>query len=540
MTAPTVEMSEFARTIFKHKYSLDGKEEWEDTARRVVEHVMGPYFPDEVEEMVQAITDRKFMPGGRYLYAAGKTFHQTQNCLLLDVEDSRESIADLMQRVTNGLMTGAGIGIVWSKLRANGALVKGMGGTSTGPLAFMQMVNETGRHIMQGGSRRAAIWAGLHWNHPDVFDFIKIKDYDQETKDRKEKDFNAVAPLDGTNVSVILDDDFFTAYRDKDNPMHDWALHVYWSTVESMLANGEPGFSVDVGENAGEHLRNACTEVTSRDNDDICNLGSLNMARIETKEEFARLTKLGTHFLLSGTLYSKTPYEGVAKTREKNRRLGLGIMGVYEWLLTRGYRYGPNEELGTWLDEYTRSTEYAWEAADLLGISRPVKTRAIAPTGTIGILAETTTSGEPLFAAAFKRRYLKGNTWHFQYVIDQSAKRLMDQGVDPSLIEDAYDLAEDFERRIEFQSWLQRYVDHGVSSTINLPAKDKQSFTSEEFGETLMTYLPTIRGITVYPDGARGGQPITKVPLDEALGFDGYEYEEYGNENACVGGVCGV
>jgi ribonucleoside-diphosphate reductase alpha chain len=533
-------MSPFADTIMRQKYLHEGEESWSDIAERVVTNVVGPYFPEFVQPLTEAIANREFMPGGRYLYATGKPFHQTQNCLLLTVEDSRESIADLFQRVGSGLMTGAGIGIVWSKLREEGALVRGMGGTSTGPIAFMKAVNEIGRNIMQGGSRRSAIWAGLHWNHPDVFSFMAVKDWDEKTVEAKAADFNAAAPMDMTNISVILDDDFFEAYEDENHADHDLAHKVYWTAVEKMVTTGEPGFSVDVGENAGEHLRNACTEVTSRDDNDICNLGSINLARVADIQRFSELVKLGTAFLLCGTLYSKVPYQQVADTRTKNRRLGLGLMGIYEWLVKRGYAYEQNDELGTWLDVYTDSTYWAWKFADQLGVSRPIKTRAIAPTGTIGILAETTTGIEPLFATAYKRRYLKGNKWHFQYVIDATAQRLVDQGIDPEKLETAYELAKDPGRRLAFQVWVQQYVDHGISSTLNLPAVDQQTFTATEFGETLMRHLPGLRGVTVYPDGARGGQPLNVVPYSEAAGWEGLEYEEVGNGQACVSGVCGV
>lgn len=534
----TTEMSPFAATIYQQKYAQEG-ESWGDTARRVISTVMSPYFPEDVEKLTQAVTDRKFLPGGRYLYATGKPFHQTQNCLLLTVEDNRESIAELFNRVGSGLMTGAGIGIVWSKLREDGAAVKGMGGTSTGPIAFMKAVNEIGRNIMQGGSRRSAIWAGLHWNHPDVFAFMKTKDWNEDLVAMKEKDFNAVAPLDMTNISIILDDAFFFAFEDEKDDMHEWAQKVYWTAVEGMLKTGEPGFSVDTGVNAGEHLRNACTEVTSRDDNDICNLGSINMARVETIGEFSELVELSTRFLLCGTLYSKVPYQGVDDTRTKNRRLGLGLMGIYEWLVTRGKPYAPDEELGRWLDEYTYSDVYARAAARQLGISVPVKTRAIAPTGSIGIIAETTTGIEPLFAVAYKRRYLKGNTWHFQYVVEPLAKRFADNGIDPDTLETAYTLSLDPGRRLAFQAWVQQYVDHGISSTLNLPSWDSQMYSVEDFGEILMEHLPNIRGATVYPDGARGGQPLTVVSYAEAIASEGIEYEELGNGMACVSGVCG-
>lgn len=529
-----------AEAIYLQKYSLDGKETWPETAKRVVDHVMRPYLPDLADEMEQAIVDRKFLPGGRYLFATGKRLHQTQNCLLLTVEDSREGWADLMRRITAGLMSGAGIGVVYSKLRPKGAYIRGTGGESTGPLALMQMVNEAGRHIRQGGARRSAIWAGLHWNHPDIHEFIRLKDWSDEMKAAKEADFDAPATMDGTNISVILDDDFFDAYQDPDHPDHKLAHDVYDETVRHMLETGEPGFSVDIGPNAGEHLRNACTEVTSADDNDICNLGSLNLARIESREEMARLVYLSTAFLLCGSVYSLVPYPEVAKTRSRNRRLGLGLMGVGEWLAVRGKPYGPDEELGGWLDEYAKSTEYAHELADRLGISRPVKTRAIAPAGTISIIGETTSGMEPMFAPAYKRRYAKGDTWVYQYVIDGAAERLAEKGIDPDSVDCAYKLAHDPARRLEMQAWLQQYVDHGISSTLNLPAPSEQSFDDEEFGNILMRYLPHLRGITVYPDGARGGQPLTVVPYAEAKDWVGVEIEEVGNEEACVGGVCGI
>lgn len=535
-------MGHLASTIFTDKYSMEGKERWEDTAFRTVNSVVGPYFPDLVPEITALVSARKFMPGGRYLRNSGRPVHQVNNCMLFRVDDSREGWAGLMQRATLALMTGAGIGVVYSELREEGAPVRGQGGTSTGPLALMQMINEAGRHIMQGGSRRSAIWAGLHWNHPDVFKFIHVKDWKPEVVALKEKDYSHPAPMDITNISVILDDDFFAAYDDPDSLWHEWADRLYNEVIEQMLRTGEPGFSIDVGENAGENLRNACTEITSADDNDVCNLGSLNLARIDSVEEMERATELATVFLLCGTLYSMLPFEEVEETRTKNRRLGLGLMGIYDWLAVRGKPYAPDGDLARMLEQYERSGEYADKYADILGITRPVKTRALAPNGTIGIIAEVAGSGcEPVYSLAIKRRYLKnGKTWVFQYVIDASAQRLIDKGVAPESLDTAFELAKDPERRVLMQAWLQRYVDHGISSTLNLPSFKEQRFTPREFGDMLMRYLPHLRGITAYPNGARGGQPLNAVPYEEALQQIGVELEETSNEHACVDGVCGV
>lgn len=545
-----LKMSPFAATIMEEKYShpLDeGLETWEQIAHRVATNVMKAVeapkaLTREVEEMIAV---RKFMPGGRYLYAAGNPFHQTQNCLLLRAEDSREGWADVMYKSTMALMTGAGIGIVYSDLRPRGTRIRKTGGTATGPLALMQMVNEAGRGIVQGGNRRSAIWAGLHWNHRDAMEFIVLKNWSPEVRALKLKDFNFPATMDGTNISIILDDDFFEAFDDEKNAQHQLARDVYWATIRQMLKTGEPGFSIDCGKNNGENLRNACTEITSRDDSDICNLGSLNMAQIESLEEMERCVELATAFLLAGTVYSDVPYAKVDAVRTKNRRLGLGLMGLHEWLLKKGRKYGPDAELETYLQVYTKSTQHAKTYAKQWGLSVPVKTRAIAPTGTIGIVAETTTGVEPIFCVAYKRRYVKDATAHnYQYVVDPGAKRLIEAGMAPDAIEDAYTLAEDVERRVAFQAWVQKFVDHGISSTINMPSWGSELNNDSKvrsFGNMLVKYLPQLRGLTVYPDGARGGQPLTPVKYATALSHVGEIFVEQADVcEISKAGSCGI
>lgn len=552
MDKKIVEMSEFTRTIMEHKYSHDlgeeGIEGWGNIAYRATKHPMkaiGYTMRDRISQSIcKAITDRKFLPAGRYLYASGRPYHQVQNCLLLGAFDSREGWSDLLQKSSMALMTGAGIGVEYSDIRAEGAKIRKTGGKATGPIALMQMLNECGRGIMQGGSRRSAIWAGLRWDHPDVHKFIHIKDWSDAVLMLKKEDFNFPATLDCTNISVGLNDDFFAAYGDREHERHALANGVYWDAIKQMLITGEPGFSVNCGKSINEILRNACTEVTSSTVHDICNLGSLNLARIESIEEFTEMVELGTIYLLAGTLYSDVPYPEVDQVRTKNRRLGLGLMGVHEWLLKRGKPYAPDDELWQWLQVYMKSTKIAHQWADKLEISRPKKTRAIAPTGTISIIAETTSGIEPIFCVAYKRRYLKHKSWHYQYVIDPTAQRLIKSGIHPETIEDAYDLSRDVERRVNFQHWMQQAVDHGISSTINLPhwgSEENNNGTIQKFGEMLIKYLPGLRGITCYPDGARDGQPLVPVLYEEAMKHTGTELIEEATDscNITKGGSCG-
>jgi ribonucleoside-diphosphate reductase alpha chain len=544
------DMSKFASDITTQKYSHKNKEgeteNWDNISYRVGKNVLkAVHAPkSQVDATIKLIQERKFMPGGRYLAATGRLFHQVNNCFLFRAEDSREGWADLMYKGTLSLMTGGGIGVDYSDVRGEGKLIRKTGGFSTGPIALMQMLNESGRYIMQGGSRRSAIWAGLKWSHPDIQKFIRLKDWMQEVQDMKAADFNFPATMDMTNISVLLDDDFFEAYSDDKNERHEQAQSVYWSTVRHMLETGEPGFSIDTGRNSKETLRNACTEVTSADDSDVCNLGSINMARIESLEEMEHVVELAIAFLLAGTVYSDIPFAGVDKVRNRNRRLGLGLMGLHEWLLKHGKKYGPDEELGKYLEIYAKSTEIVRPYAKKWELSNPVKTRAIAPNGTIGIVAETSTGVESIFCAAYKRRYLKGSVWQYQYVIDPTVKRLLSSGVSVDLIEDAYDLANDVERRVAFQAWVQKYVDHSISSTINLPRWGSELNNENrvrDFGNMLIRYLPSLRGMTVYPDGARAGQPLNPVPIAEALAQEGHVFEESGTTMCDIskGGVCG-
>lgn len=157
----------------------------------------------------------------------------------------------------------------------------------------------------------------------------------------------------------------------------------------------------------------------------------------------------------------------------------------------------------------------------------------------------TTTGVEPIFAVAYKRRFLKGTTWHYQYVIDGTAKTLIDKyGIDPDKIETALELSKNYEKRIKFQADVQDYVDMAISSTLNLPAWGSEynnEGTVQDFAKVLAKYAPRLRGFTCYPDGSRGGQPLTPVSYYEAAGQEGVTFEEV---DVCdlsgKGGTCGV
>lgn len=557
--------SAFSEDIFNYKYKHEGASDWGELSKTLIEDVCRDNMSrEEKDELIDMHTNMEFIAGGRYLYYAGRMNKFFNNCYLLkSLEDSREDWANLSWKAISALMTGGGIGNNYDIYRPKGALIKRTGGKASGPISMMKILNENGREVMQGGSRRSAIYASLNWRHDDAGEFLHCKDwasmpvagaYDEEGKqltiaDLKERDFNYPAPLDMTNISLNYDNKFLEEIYGRSfeelleiykkggkNAIFELPIAkipiTFLENCRQALKTGEPGFSFNFFEKVLEVLRNACTEVTSEDDSDVCNLASVNMSRIRNKEHMDRVCYLVGKFLLCGTLVAELPYKKVYEIREKNRRLGMGLMGVHEWLLQRGYKYEVTPELHEWLAIYRDASETgANELADILKINRPVAYRAIAPTGTIGIMAGTTTGIEPLFAVAYKRRYLKGQKeWHYQYVIDGTAKLLIKEyGVDPYKIETALSLANDYERRIKFQADVQDYVDMSISSTINLPSWGtalNNDTRVNDFAQVLAKYAVRLRGFTCYPDGSRGGQPLTIVDYHEAKKQEGEEFKE--------------
>ena len=547
--------SKFSEDIFYTKYAHKGAETMHELAATLVEDVCQDNMrKSEKDELISHIADLRFLPGGRYLYYAGRDKKFFNNCYLLKCEeDTREDWANLSWKAESCLMTGGGIGSDYSVYRAEGTSLGGTGGIASGPIPKIQMINEIGRRVMQGGSRRSAIYASLNWKHADIYKFLSSKNWKdmpvgttgQTLVDIKQDDFNFPAPMDMTNISVNYDTEWLLNYW-KTGDVGD----VFRTNVRQALSTAEPGFSFNFFDKENETLRNACTEVCSEDDSDVCNLGSLNFARIDGVDQLRSVVELATKFLICGTLRAQLPYEKVYSVREKNRRLGLGLMGLHEWLIQRGSRYETTEEMHRWLKVFKSESDKVSDSfSDELSISRPVAKRAIAPTGTIGIIAGTSTGVEPIFAVAYKRRYLKNRRWHYQYVVDSAAQEMIDlYGADPDSIESAMDLATDYERRLSFQANIQEYVDMSISSTINLPSwgsKQNNEDLVEPFAQTLAKYAHRLRGFTCFPDGSRGGQPLTVVPYKEAVDKLGEEFEEnIQTHDICeitgTGGVCGV
>ena len=378
--------TDLGKNIFHNKYAHNRYETWADRAQAVVNAVCGDnqgtdtplLTKTERDQLTQYLTEFKWLPGGRYLWYAGRKARFYNNCYLLKAEeDSREEWSDLWRRAGSCLMTGGGIGIDVSAFRPRGRTLSKTGGVSSGPIPFLLATNEIGRNVMQGGSRRSAMYGSLNWRHEDASEFLTVKNWDDDTRARKEADFNASAPLDMMNISLNYDDQWLS---DMDN-------EIFLTNVKQAMMTGEPGFSFNFGDKQSETLRNACCEIVSSDDSDVCNLSSINLAEIKDIEELKDVVHLVTKFLMCGLRRAELPYQKVYDVRQRNSRLGLGLMGMHEWLLKNGHRYEVTDELKQWLKVYrNESDKTARDTANEWHMVNPKGVRAIAPTGTISIL----------------------------------------------------------------------------------------------------------------------------------------------------------
>ena len=170
---------------------------------------------------------------------------------------------------------------------------------------------------MQGGSRRSALYGCMNWQHEDAANLLEAKNWhkmkagDTTLSALKQADFNFPAPLDMMNVSLNYDDAWLNTEARGSDP-------IFVKNVRQAMMTGEPGFSFNFFDKEDETLRNACTEVSSADDSDVCNLGSINLGRIDSVSELHDVTELATKFLICGTLKAKLPYEKVYDVKNLN------------------------------------------------------------------------------------------------------------------------------------------------------------------------------------------------------------------------------
>ena len=548
----SINLTENALTVLKTRYLLAG-EEPEDLFRRVAVAVASAEKTksDQTEwsERFYAMMEEgKFMPNSPTLFNAGTGQGTLSACFVIPVNDTMESI---MQAATTSAMMqkyGGAIGYSFSKLRSRGRGIATTHGKACGSVSVLKMLSSLSDMITQGGKRHGANMGILHIEHPEIMDFIHMKDD------------NATAQ--NFNVSVALTDKFMQALESNQNwdlidphtqdVMHTLPARAIWEEIiDSAWKTGDPGlYFIDEANrtNPTPHLgnldsTNPCGEVPLLAHE-ACNLGSINLGKLVKStgtfdfDQLTELTAICTRFLDDVVTINQFPREEVAKAVAATRKIGLGIRGWDVALIQMGDPYDSPQAIevadtvmGT-INKVSRQTSL--ELAEKRGPypackeDTPIRnaTRTcIAPTGSISAIAGCSSGIEPLFALAFVKNVLDGKQLKEinPYFIEIAQARgfysedLMDQVCETGSCQDIDEVPDDvkalFKTAMEIpcdvhvgmQAVFQKHTDLAVSKTINLPNEASRDDIESAYRQA---YNNKCKGITVYRDGCKPTQVL--------------------------------
>ncbi len=521
---------------------------------------------DTATRFYEMMAGMQFMPNSPTLMNAGRPLGQLSACFVLPVEDSMEGIFDSLKNMALIHKSGGGTGFSFSKLRPKNDMVSSTAGVSSGPVSFMNIFNSATETVKQGGTRRGANMAILNIDHPDIMEFIQAK--------------SDLSSLTNFNISVALTDGFMSAVKNGEdydliNPRSGEkcgklnARMVYDLIIEMAWKNGEPGIIFIDRINEFNPVRkigliestNPCGEQPLLPYES-CNLGSINLNAIvrgsgrSAEIDFDLLKKLtrdAVHFLDNVIDMNSYPLKEIEKKTKMNRKIGLGIMGYADMLIRLGIPYDSEEALSTaeavmsliQKESKIKSAELAEQRGAFPTFDkseysargekplRNATTTTIAPTGTISIIADSSSGIEPIFALAYVRNVMDNNRliesnpafetavknlgggYDFSYIMDRVAEHGSAREVDelPEEIKKVFATAHDIspEWHIRTQGIFQKHIDNAVSKTVNFPSTATKDDIRKVYD---LAYELNCKGVTVYRDGSRDNQVLQK-PIAE-------------------------
>ncbi|MBI4099410.1 vitamin B12-dependent ribonucleotide reductase [Candidatus Microgenomates bacterium] len=508
------------------------------------------------------LATHEFLPNSPTLANAGKNNGlQYSACFVLPVEDTMVGIFDAVKWQAIVHQSGGGTGFAFSRLRPAGSIVKSTKGIASGPVPFMKVFDAATEQVKQGGMRRGANMGILRVDHPDVLEFIHCKE---------------TGGVTNFNISVAATDAFMKAYRegtdyDLINPQTKTvvgqlsAQKVMDEIADGAWKTGDPGmiFIDRINTGTGNPVpsfgpvesTNPCGEQPLYPFD-VCNLGSIFLgyfvknaddgAKVIDWVRLEEVIRLAVRFLDSVIDRSPFPLQQIWDTAHAIRRIGLGVGGWADMLARLEIPYNSDRalELGEKVMKFVN--EIGHQASQELALERgafpkfsesiykdgPAMRNAtittIAPTGTIGIIADASTGIEPFFAIAYKH-YVKTNalerSMNFvapvfekmatgaSWYTDEVKEKIASEGTIAHIEEipeetrkifvTAHDISPEW--HVKMQSVFQKYTDNAVSKTINLP----NTTTREDIKKAyLLAYETGCNGITVYRDGSKSVQVL--------------------------------
>lgn len=534
--------------------------------QRVAWNIAGAETDPRMQEVVaqefhRIMAELKFLPNSPALVNAGRPLQQLAACYVLPVEDSIEGIFESVKIAAMIHQTGGGTGFNFGDLRPRGSRVKSTGNVASGPVTFMQVFDAATNAIKQGGVRRGANMGVLPINHPDVREFIHLK--------------NEEGVLTNFNVSLAVSD-FFMECLAKGTPFPlEWGGRIYeyvnpqelWQEIaESAWLSGDPGviFIDRVNEfnptpNLGDiQATNPCGEVPLLPYH-TCNLGSIDVSKFWNGtdmdwDDLEKTIHLAVRFLDNIIDVNKFPHPLIDYNTKLARKIGLGIMGWADLLIKMRVPYGSLKslELASHLMKFVRDAADeeslglgaergvfpAWEGSvysesDVTKTYRNASRTVIAPTGTLSILANCSSGIEPLFGLTFHKNVMDTQVTH----VSEAAKELLESAgcwngfveMDllagkpaseiPSIPADvamilrtAHEIP--VKEHVAMQAAFQSQVDDSISKTINF----HHDATAADIRETyLEAFRLGCKGITVYRDGCKTGGQVLQFESQAAL-----------------------
>ncbi|MCX5668143.1 MAG: vitamin B12-dependent ribonucleotide reductase, partial [Candidatus Omnitrophica bacterium] len=455
--------------------------------------------------------------------------------------------------------SGGGTGFSFSRLRAKNSPVRSTGGISSGPVSFMKVFNAATQAVKQGGTRRGANMGILRVDHPDILEFVACKENDKD--------------ITNFNISVAITEDFMKKVlagedydlidpRTKNTVQKLSAKKVFDTIIQMAWKNGEPGIIfIDRMNQYNPTPKLGLYESTNPCGEQVllpyesCNLGSINLVKMVNNgkvdwDKISDTVEKSVHFLDNVIDMNVYPLKRIEEMTKGNRKIGLGVMGFADMLLMMGIRYDSEDAIALAekvmkfiLDAARGASEKLAEKKgafpnfkgsiyDTPG-ARPLRNATlttIAPTGTLSIIANSSSGIEPVFAITYIRNIMDNTKMieahpYFQEVAEKRgffkpetmnliAQKGTIRGVPevPADVQQLFVTAHDIEAvwHIRMQSAFQKYTNNAVSKTVNLPSEATLEDVKTIY---MLAFKSGCKGVTIYRDKSRDEQ-VLNIPSD--------------------------